>query len=125
MTTVTMADGHDTVAETIANESNQSFADKESSTKEAENNGERAKTVFNKLGSLSHSVIGNTGKAIGNLLPVGSLQAITQPKFSMPDKTVASQVLMYRQLLHTACRPGLRLSRAYQGTKAQKVCPES
>ncbi|KAL7463687.1 hypothetical protein ACHAXS_004043 [Conticribra weissflogii] len=28
---------------------------------------------------------------------------------------------MFRQLLHTSCRPGLRLSRAYQGTPAQKA----
>lgn len=27
---------------------------------------------------------------------------------------------MFRQLLHTACRPGLRLSRGYEGTAAQK-----
>ena len=39
----------------------------------------------------------------------------------MPDKTTASQVLMFRQLLHTKCRPGLRLSRVYQGTAAQKA----
>jgi ELMO/CED-12 family len=44
-----------------------------------------------------------------------------QPKFSLPDKNVASQVLMYRQLLHTSCRPGLRLSRPYEGTVAQKA----
>lgn len=40
---------------------------------------------------------------------------------STMDKTVASQVLMYRQLLHTNCRPGLRLSRAYEGTAAQRA----
>jgi hypothetical protein len=28
---------------------------------------------------------------------------------------------MYRQLLHTACRPGLKLSRDYQGTPAQRA----
>ena len=39
----------------------------------------------------------------------------------MPDRTVASQVLMYRQLLHTECKPGLRLSRAFQGTPAQRA----
>lgn len=37
------------------------------------------------------------------------------------DRTVASQVLMYRQLLHTKCRPGLRLSRPYEGTAAQRA----
>jgi len=41
-------------------------------------------------------------------------------RYTLPDRTVASQVLMYRQLLHTACKPGLRLSRAFQGTLAQK-----
>jgi len=41
-------------------------------------------------------------------------------KYTLPDKTVASQVLMYRQLLHTACKPGLRLSRPFQGTTAQR-----
>jgi hypothetical protein len=47
------------------------------------------------------------------------LPALTA-RHTLPDRTVASQVLMYRQLLHTACKPGLRLSRAYQGTPAQK-----
>ena len=53
-----------------------------------------------------------------------SLHSITggllRPKFNLPDRAVASQVLMYRQLLHTECKPGLRLSRDYQGTDAQK-----
>mmetsp|Transcript_10437 Transcript_10437/g.17303 ORF Transcript_10437/g.17303 Transcript_10437/m.17303 type:complete len:669 (+) Transcript_10437:163-2169(+) len=40
---------------------------------------------------------------------------------TLPDKTTASQVLMFRQLLHTSCRPGLRLSRGYEGTAAQKA----
>lgn len=40
---------------------------------------------------------------------------------TLPDKTTASQVLMFRQLLHTSCRPGLRLSRGYEGTPAQKA----
>lgn len=43
-----------------------------------------------------------------------------QRKYALPDKAVASQILMYRQLLHTECKPGLRLSRDYQGTVAQK-----
>ena len=43
-----------------------------------------------------------------------------QRKYALPDKAVASQILMYRQLLHTECKPGLRLSREYQGTVAQK-----
>ena len=40
-------------------------------------------------------------------------------RYALPDKAVASQVLMYRQLLHTECKPGLRLSRGYEGTDAQ------
>lgn len=44
-----------------------------------------------------------------------------QRRYTFPDKTVASQVLMYRQLLHTNCRPGLRLTRPYQGTTAQRA----
>lgn len=43
------------------------------------------------------------------------------PRYALPNKAVASQVLMYRQLLHTACRPGLKLSRDYQGTPAQQA----
>ena len=39
---------------------------------------------------------------------------------TIPDKAVASQVLMYRQILHTECKPGLRLSRNYEGTDAQR-----
>ena len=41
-------------------------------------------------------------------------------RYALPNKAVASQVLMYRQLLHTECKPGLRLSRNYEGTDAQK-----
>jgi len=48
-------------------------------------------------------------------------QNITTRRYTLPDKSVASQVLMYRQLLHTKCRPGLKLSRDYQGTPAQKA----
>ncbi|GKY90611.1 hypothetical protein MPSEU_000034700 [Mayamaea pseudoterrestris] len=47
------------------------------------------------------------------------LQEMTARKYTLPDKNVASQLLMYRQLLHTKCRPGLKLSRDYQGTPAQ------
>lgn len=46
---------------------------------------------------------------------------MTMRKYTLPDRTVASQVLMYRQLLHTACRPGLRLSRKFEGTPAQRA----
>lgn len=49
------------------------------------------------------------------------MQSLTVRKYTLPDKNVASQVLMYRQLLHTKCRPGLKLSREYQGTPAQKA----
>jgi len=41
-------------------------------------------------------------------------------RYAVPDRAVASQVLMYRQILHTECKPGLRLSRGYEGTEAQK-----
>ena len=60
-------------------------------------------------------------QSIGNFLPTAALANLTTKKYTLPDKNVASQVLMYRQLLHTACKPGLRLSRAYQGTSAQKA----
>lgn len=50
-----------------------------------------------------------------------AMQSLTVRKYTLPDKNVASQVLMYRQLLHTKCRPGLKLSREYQGTPAQKA----
>jgi len=63
----------------------------------------------------------DASRAIGKLLPTASLQNITARKYTLPDKTVASQVLMYRQLLHTKCRPGLKLSRPFQATPAQMV----
>ena len=50
-----------------------------------------------------------------------TVQAWTVRRYALPDKHVASQVLMYRQLLHTKCRPGLTLSREYQGTPAQRA----
>jgi hypothetical protein len=76
----------------------------------------------------------------GTVIPSDSHTALTQPprsqlifdsitsfippsftaRCTLPDKTVASQVLMYRQLLHTACKPGLRLSRPFESTKAQR-----
>lgn len=40
-------------------------------------------------------------------------------RYALPDRSVASQILMYRQLLHTECKPGLRLSRSYEATDAQ------
>jgi hypothetical protein len=50
-----------------------------------------------------------------------TVQQWTVRKYTLPDKNVASQVLMYRQLLHTKCRPGLKLSRDYQATVVQKA----
>ena len=50
-----------------------------------------------------------------------NLATMASRKYTVPDKTVASQVLMYRQLLHTACKPGLRLSRPYEATAAQRA----
>lgn len=56
--------------------------------------------------------------AIGNLLqgPSITLSNLTTRKYTLPDRSTASQVLMFRQLLHTNCKPGLRLSRKFQGT---------
>jgi hypothetical protein len=65
-------------------------------------------------------IAGNAGRAFSNFA-TSSLQNLTQRRYTLPDKSVASQVLMYRQLLHTKCRPGLKLSRDYQGTPAQKA----
>jgi hypothetical protein len=76
---------------------------------------------FKKAANMARGLADDASKAIGSLLPTASLQNITTRKYTLPDKTVASQVLMYRQLLHTACRPGLKLSRPYQGTAAQKA----
>jgi hypothetical protein len=50
-----------------------------------------------------------------------TVQQWTVRKYTLPGKDVASQVLMYRQLLHTKCRPGLKLSRDYQATAVQKA----
>ncbi|KAL7538373.1 hypothetical protein ACHAXR_008509, partial [Thalassiosira sp. AJA248-18] len=69
----------------------------------------------------------NAALQINNINPLASMtKSITQSishnitgKNTLPDKTTASQVLMFRQLLHTKCRPGLRLSRNYEGTAAQ------
>jgi hypothetical protein len=48
-----------------------------------------------------------------------TVRSWTVTKHALPDRNVASQILMLRQLLHTKCRPGLKLSRPYQGTPAQ------
>ena len=76
---------------------------------------------FKKTAQFARGFADDAGRAIGNLLPTATLQSITTRKYTLPDKTVASQVLMYRQLLHTKCRPGLKLSRPYQETPAQKA----
>lgn len=76
---------------------------------------------FRQTAAMARGLADDAGRAIGNLLPTASLQQITTRKYTLPDKTVASQVLMYRQLLHTKCRPGLKLSRDYQATAAQKA----
>lgn len=49
-----------------------------------------------------------------------AVAAWTAKTYALPDRTVASQVLMYRQLLHTPCKTGLKLSRPYQATIAQE-----
>ena len=76
---------------------------------------------FKKTAQFARGFADDAGRAIGNLLPTATLQNITTRRYTLPDKTVASQVLMYRQLLHTKCRPGLKLSRPYQATPAQKA----
>ena len=75
--------------------------------------------ALQKTARFARGFADDAGRAIGNLLPTASLQNLTARKYTLPDKTVASQVLMYRQLLHTKCRPGLKLSRPYQETPAQ------
>mmetsp|Transcript_17212 Transcript_17212/g.38082 ORF Transcript_17212/g.38082 Transcript_17212/m.38082 type:complete len:746 (-) Transcript_17212:3144-5381(-) len=91
----------------------------------------------NPLGALTTSLsalttslgdgISTTTEAIGSTVTqtvagVGtSVSRGLSRQYTMPDRTVASQVLMYRQLLHTECKPGLRLSRAFQGTPAQRA----
>ena len=72
------------------------------------------------LPKMIGQLAGNAGRAFSNFAS-SSLQNLTTRKYTLPDKSVASQVLMYRQLLHTKCRPGLKLSRDYQGTPAQKA----
>jgi len=65
---------------------------------------------------------GGMGQLLGGWAAATSqtVQQWTVKKYTLPDKTVASQVLMYRQLLHTSCRPGLKLTRPYQATVAQQ-----
>jgi hypothetical protein len=65
--------------------------------------------------------LASTLSSLVDLLPTSPIANLTTRKYALPDKAVASQVLMYRQLLHTACKPGLRLSRGYEGTDAQRA----
>ena len=71
------------------------------------------------LASLTTSVADGLSSTTSALSQ--SISANLARQYTMPDRTVASQVLMYRQLLHTECKPGLRLSRAFQGTPAQRA----
>lgn len=74
------------------------------------------------ISSMNMNITGATSRAsntIGSV--ISSLSNLTARKYTLPDRTTASQVLMFRQLLHTSCKPGLRLSRKYQGTTAQKT----
>ena len=64
----------------------------ETNQEEEQDAATKAKQLFGNLGMSATNAIGNTGRAIGNLLPTASLQALTQQKYAMPDKTVASQV---------------------------------
>lgn len=71
--------------------------------------------------STRNAISGATKQAtsfVGGWLP--TMTPFTR-KYTLPDKTTASQVLMFRQLLHTSCKPGLRLSRKFEGTVAQRT----
>lgn len=116
----TAASIHDQTATTAAT-TNNNDGTTDTAVQEQQQPQQPDPAFFGKLSLSAHNVFGNTGRAIGNLLPTANINAILQPKFTLPDKNVASQVLMYRQLLHTNCRPGLRLSRPYQATAAQKA----
>jgi len=78
------------------------------------------------LNSVTHaasavtSATNTLASATGDFSVFNSLSLVGK-NHGIPDRSVASQVLMFRQLLHTACKPGLRLSRAYQGTAAQRA----
>ena len=61
---------------------------------------------------IANNAAANTMQSISSFLP--------NRRYAVPDRAVASQVLMYRQILHTECKPGLRLSRGYEGTEAQR-----
>ncbi|KAL7554155.1 hypothetical protein ACHAWF_017559 [Thalassiosira exigua] len=70
-----------------------------------------ASAASQSIGSVSLH-LKNLGQSLGNSVA---------GRNTLPDRTTASQVLMFRQLLHTRCRPGLRLSRKYEGTDAQRA----
>lgn len=86
-----------------------------------------SETIMNNAANMFETSVSSTRvsvtratSVIGSLLPLASsISSMTTRKYTLPDKTVASQVLMYRQLLQTECRPGLRLSRKFQRTPAQ------
>jgi len=74
--------------------------------------------------NLTSNISTSVSSATNSISASSTFKSITNNiagRNTMPDKTTASQVLMFRQLLHTKCRPGLRLSRVYQGTAAQKA----
>jgi len=112
-----------TVNETNANANANANASNDAETSSSNNNGiqNTAQQHLQKTARFARGFADDAGRAIGNLLPTASLQNLTARKYTLPDKTVASQVLMYRQLLHTKCRPGLKLSRNYEGTPAQNA----
>eukprot|EP00934_Nitzschia_sp_Nitz4_P006411 Nitzschia sp. Nitz4//scaffold19_size178191//15744//17228//NITZ4_001956-RA/size178191-augustus-gene-0.33-mRNA-1//1//CDS//3329540616//6401//frame0 len=85
-------------------------------------NSERsAQQKLKQTAALAKGFADDAGRAIGSFIPTSAIQQLTTRKYTLPDKSVASQVLMYRQLLHTKCRPGLKLSRDYQATVAQQA----
>jgi hypothetical protein len=82
----------------------------------------RSTALTQNVSNAASTLSTNIGQNV-NLLPFHSLTKSISNNITgrntLPDKTTASQVLMFRQLLHTKCRPGLRLSRGYEGTAAQ------
>ena len=104
-------------------ESNSAPSSGNSATGGNSNGGFSLGSSFAALGSATASLTTSIGDGLSSTTSALS-QSITTNltrQYTMPDRTVASQVLMYRQLLHTECKPGLRLSRAFQGTPAQRA----
>ena len=89
-------------------------------TTESSNNHKATATPPSSGNAFFATLTSVSSAATNSSLVRGITQNITG-KNTLPDKTTASQVLMFRQLLHTKCRPGLRLSRKYEGTAAQKA----